>query len=247
MPFVYAEGLSLDKPDLEKVNHMTVNPLARTIRTKKLGLLIYDARLAARRNIEECAKAINVSPEVFDAFEKGARSPSLPELEILAFYLNVSLDHFWSNVSRSENNPDRHVANADRLINLRQRMIGATLRQLRSSANLSPKEMNERTGIAEADLAAYELGERSIPLADLEIMIAALGSHIDSFIDKRGPVGSWMNQQQSIQKFLELPVDLQEFVCKPLNRPYVSLAVRLSELSVEKLRAVAEGLLEITY
>jgi transcriptional regulator with XRE-family HTH domain len=226
---------------------MTVNPLARTIRAKKLGLLIYDARLAARRNVEECAKAIGVSPETFEAYEKGLRSPSLPELELLAYYLNVPLDHFWSNVSRSENNPDRQVANADRLISLRQKMIGATLRQLRSTANLSPKEMHEQTGITEADLTTYELGERAIPLADLEIMIATLGSHIDTFIDKRGPVGSWMTQQQAIQKFLELPVDMQNFVSKPLNRPYVALALRLSELSTEKLRAVAEGLLEITY
>lgn len=226
---------------------MTVNPLARTIRAKKLGLLIYDARLATRRSVDECAKAIGVSAEVFEAYEKGVQSPSLPELEILAYFLNTSLDHFWSNIARSENNPDRNVANADRLINLRQKMIGATLRQLRSTANLSPRELQDRTGIAESDLAAYELGEKSIPLADLEIMIAALGSHIDTFIDKRGPVGTWMNQQQAIQKFLELPADLQEFVCKPVNRPYVALALRLSELSVEKLRSVAEGLLEITF
>jgi transcriptional regulator with XRE-family HTH domain len=226
---------------------MTVNPLAKTLRAKKLGLLIYDARLAARRNVAECAKAIGTSPEIYESYEKGSRSPSLPELEILAYYLNVSMDHFWGNVSRSENNPDRQVANADRLINLRQRMIGATLRQIRSAANLSPKEMHNRTGIAEADLAAYELGERAIPLADLEIMSAALDSRIDTFIDKRGPVGTWMNQQQAIQKFLELPADMQDFVCKPLNRPYVALALRLSELSVEKLRSVAEGLLEITY
>ena len=41
-------------------------------------------------------------------------------------------------------------------------------------------------------------------------------------------------------------MELQGFVCKPINRPYLELAVRLSEMSVEKLRGVAEGLLEIT-
>jgi hypothetical protein len=46
---------------------------------------------------------------------------------------------------------------------------------------------------------------------------------------------------------MELPEDVREFICKPVNLPYLKLAMRLSELSVEKLRAVAEGLLEITY
>jgi hypothetical protein len=32
-----------------------------------------------------------------------------------------------------------------------------------------------------------------------------------------------------------------------VNLPYIHLAIRLSDLSVEKLRSVAEGLLEITY
>ena len=46
---------------------------------------------------------------------------------------------------------------------------------------------------------------------------------------------------------LEMPLDLQVFVSKPINRPYLELAIRLSEMSVDRLRAVAEGLLEITY
>jgi hypothetical protein len=50
-----------------------------------------------------------------------------------------------------------------------------------------------------------------------------------------------------VGKFLDLPAPLQDFVCKPVNRPYVELALKLSELSVERLRAIAEGLLEITY
>ena len=39
---------------------------------------------------------------------------------------------------------------------------------------------------------------------------------------------------------------MQQFVSKPVNQPYLELAQRLSEMSVERLRSVAEGLLEIT-
>ena len=50
-----------------------------------------------------------------------------------------------------------------------------------------------------------------------------------------------------MQKFLELPPEIQLFASKPVNLPYLELAMRLSELNAEKLRAVAEVLLEITY
>jgi hypothetical protein len=49
-----------------------------------------------------------------------------------------------------------------------------------------------------------------------------------------------------MQNFAELSPELQDFLSKPINRPYLELAQRLSEMDVEKLRAVAEGLLEIT-
>ncbi len=53
-----------------------------TIRAKKLGILIRDARMASRRSAKECAAAINVTNGVFKAYEEGRKAPSLPELEI---------------------------------------------------------------------------------------------------------------------------------------------------------------------
>ena len=43
-----------------------------------------------------------------------------------------------------------------------------------------------------------------------------------------------------------LSPELQDFISKPINRPYLEIAQRLGDMSVEKLRTVAEGLLEIT-
>jgi transcriptional regulator with XRE-family HTH domain len=215
------------------------------IRAKKLGILIYDARLASRRSAEECAQTLGITPEKFKQYEAGDISPSLPELESLAYYLKIPLDHFWGGQSLSEKQ-GRSIT-SDRLIPLRQRIIGALLRQARSKGNLSLKELAQKTGMNEEDIKAYELGEKPIPTPDLETLIASTNSHLDEFLDKNGPVGVWRAEQISVEKFLGLPTDLQEFVCKPVNRPYVELALRLSELSVERLRAIAEGLLEITY
>jgi hypothetical protein len=69
---------------------------------------------------------------------------------------------------------------------------------------------------------------------------------MENFFDQSGPVGQWLNNQRALQKFNELPEDIQSFVCQPVNRPYLELAMKLSSMSREKLRSVAEGLLDIT-
>jgi transcriptional regulator with XRE-family HTH domain len=129
---------------------------------------------------------------------------------------------------------------------LRQRMIGALLRQERNTASLSIKALTQETGIPVGRIKAYELGERAIPLPELEALLTALGGRIETFFDQSGPIGQWMTDQKSMQQFLDLPKELQAFVCQPVNRPYLELAMKLSSMSTDKLRSVAEGLLDIT-
>jgi transcriptional regulator with XRE-family HTH domain len=226
---------------------MSKNRQLVQIRTKKLGLLIMDARVAQRRSIEDCAQALGVSPEQFQAYEKGLDAPPLPHLELLALYLDIPLEHFWGKKSISMEEVKQVLQDKDRLLNLRNRMIGTNLRLARNTSNFSYKEMNDRTGISEERLRQYEMGEVAIPLPDLELLAQVLDLPIERFYDQHGPIGRWRSQQGSVQKFLDLPPDVQSFVCKPVNRPYLELAIRLSELSAEKLRGVAETLLEITY
>jgi transcriptional regulator with XRE-family HTH domain len=217
-----------------------------TIRAKKLGLLIRDARVSERRTVKECAEAIGVKAGVFRAYEDGARSPSLPELETLVYYLKIPITRFWATDVRSDAPSPIETLDMPRLISLRQRIIGALLRQERTHANVSLRNITNETGIPQARLKAYELGTKSIPLPELEMILMAIGSRIDTFFDQSGPVGQWMTSQNAMQKFLDLPEELQEFVCLPVNRPYLELAMKLSSMSKEKLRSVAEGLLDIT-
>ena len=216
------------------------------IRTKKLGILIRDARLASRRSASECAAAINVTDENFLAYEDGSRAPSLPELETLAYYLELPINHFWKNETLSDVPPRVDGLDLPRLTGLRQRMIGALLRQARMKASLSVKSVAEQTGIPTSSLNQYELGELPIPLPELEVILKVLGGRIETFFDQGGPIGQWMTQQKAIQQFLDMPVELQNFVCQPVNRPYLDLARKLSEMSTDKLRSVAEDILDIT-
>ncbi|MBI3162570.1 MAG: helix-turn-helix transcriptional regulator [Chloroflexi bacterium] len=216
-----------------------------TIREKKLGLLIRDARMAERRSIKDCADAIGVKPGLFRAFEEGRRAPSLPELESLVYYLKLPISQFWGNETRSDA-PSGEPLDTERLNSLRQRMIGALLRQERNRVNMSIRHLSAETGIKSSRLNAYELGERPIPVPELEGILVVLGSRIETFFDQNGPVGQWMTSQRAMQKFIDLPEEMQNFVCQPVNRPYIELAMKLSDMSKEKLRSVAEGLLDIT-
>lgn len=217
-----------------------------TIREKKLGLLIRDARMAERRSIKECADAIGVKPGVFRAYEEGRRSMSLPELEALVFFLKINISQFWANETLSDAPEPLTSEDISRLISLRHRMIGALLRQERTNSNMSFRHLSSQTGISQSKLKSYELGERPISVPELESILLVMGSRIENFFDQSGPVGEWMNSQQAAQKFKDLPLEVQDFVCQPVNRPYLELAMKLSSMSRDKLRSVAEGLLDIT-
>ncbi len=217
-----------------------------TLRAKKLGLLIRDARTSERRSVKECAEAIGVKAGVFRAYEEGVRSPSLPELETLVYYLKLPITRLWASDVRSDAPSPIESLDMPRLISLRQRIIGALLRQERTNANVSLRHIMNETGIPQARLKAYELGTKAIPVPELEVILMVVGSRIETFFDQSGPVGQWMTSQNAMQKFLDLPAELQDFVCQPVNRPYLDLAMKLSSMSKEKLRSVAEGLLDIT-
>ena len=217
------------------------------LRSRKLGVLIRDARLAARKTLAECAHITGVTTGIFRAWEEGRRAPSLPELEVLAYALKLPLNRFWSKEATSDDDLPVKNMNLPALAGLRQRMIGALLRREREKTSISVRDLAEQSGLSTARLKAYELGERPIPLSELEALIMLLGGQIDSLFDHTSPIGLWMIQQKAIQDFLLLPSELQDFVSRPINRPYIELALKLSGMSTDKLRSLAEDLLDITF
>lgn len=225
---------------------MTDNPVLLSIRTKKLGVLLRDARLHCQKSIEDCARALGVLPETIEQYERGQQAPSLPEVEILAHYLNIPLEHFWGQHTLGQDGAGSRPYDPQQLLRLRQRMVGLQLRQARLDADLSLEELAQKVGISPETLSSYEVGRLPVPLPDLEVLSQRLNRSPRDFQDRSGPVGAWMTQQAALRGIQEMPPEMQAFVSKPINRPYIELAQRLSEMSVERLRLVAEGLLEIT-
>jgi transcriptional regulator with XRE-family HTH domain len=223
-----------------------MNATALSLRAKKLGVLMRDARLASGKSLSEAAQAIGIQPADLEAYEMGEKVPSLPEVELLAFSLDVPVSHFWGNTAISETEGSENKLQPQKLLGIRQKVIGALVRQAREEAGLSLQEVSERVALSPEQLESYELGQAAIPLPVLEYLGNTFNHPIYDFQDKQGPIGARVSEQRTVDEFLELSPELQAFVSKPINRPYLELAQRLSEMSVDKLRSVGEGILEIT-
>jgi transcriptional regulator with XRE-family HTH domain len=217
------------------------------LRTKRLGILIKDARLADRRTLKECAKSIGVTEKHFESYENGSEAPSLPELEALAYFLGFPINHFWGNQLLSDRSTPEFLMQLDEIRSTREKEIGLIIKEEREKQNLSLREVSERSSISREKWSKIEDGETALSIPELEIICNSLALRFENVFDKNGPVGKWQQQQESIKHFLELNPEMQNFISLPINHPFIELATRLSSLSVEKLRLIAESLLEITY
>lgn len=80
-----------------------------TLRARILGVLIRDARLAKGASEEDCAAEVGVPLDYFRDWELGKRSPTLPQLEMLAYFVGVPVSHFWNTKTISTQHEERHV------------------------------------------------------------------------------------------------------------------------------------------
>jgi len=220
--------------------------VAVTLRTKKLGILIKDARLESKKSLKESGEAIGASSSKISSFEKGNKSPTLPELELLSYFFNVPISRFWKDQIKSTDPTLIEDIHVEHTLTLRDRYIGKVLEDTRTNAKVSYKEIREATNITPSKMKKYEQGEKSVPLPELEILCNFLNIDLSIFFDPDSQIGKWVIAHDNVEDFLKLPIDLQDFVSKPVNYPYLEIAQRLSEMSTDQLRAIAEGLLEIT-
>ena len=220
--------------------------IAIDIRARKLGVLIRDARLEAGESLKACGEALGTNGQTIGKYEKGQKSPSLPELEILAYYLDIPLERFWGKEAHSEIDALADLNHINHRIQLRRRIIGVSLRLAREEAKMTIKEVAKLLGISSYRLSSYEKGKLPLPLPELEALLFIYDIPLDEFKDQKGPIGKWATQKQTLEAFIELSPEMQQFVIQPVNKPYLEIAQKLSGMPVEELRLVAEGLLEIT-
>ena len=218
-----------------------------TLRSKKIGLILLGVRESHHTTYSDCANAMGVSEDRYRSYENGEACPSLPELEGLAFLYHIPVESFLG--AQLIQSPANFL-DADsrtKLLVIRNKKVAVLIRKAREHLNLDYAALSTQVSIPGIILEKYEHNELPVPLADLELLTQVLHLPIEDLFDRSSPIGTWRRQNELQNHLQTLPSELLEFICQPVNRPYLELAKRLSELSVERLRSVAEGLLEITY
>jgi transcriptional regulator with XRE-family HTH domain len=214
------------------------------LRAKMLGVLIRDARLNAARTIEDCARLLSVEPSLIEAWEYGDEVPSLPQLELLAYYLDVPISHFWSQATMATDKAQKASAQSE-YMQLRDRMIGALLHQAREEAGVELSDVAEQTQLPLETLQQYELGEISIPMSELSMLSSIVNRNMDYFLETGSYIGELLKIQAEWKRFTDLDPEIREFAANPLNVAFIKIAITFSKMPVEQLRKAAEGLLEI--
>ncbi len=214
------------------------------VRARILGVLIRDARQALHMPPEVCAERVGVSVETLQQWELGESSPSLPQLELLAYTLGVPISHFWGTDTILQQEKQR--VDIEEYLAVRNRLVGAVLRAARERANLSTEQLAAKAGVPAASITAYELGQRPIPTTILATLASACNVSMSYFLENGNRIGKFLLLQEDMKRFSELPDDVRKFVSAPVNRPYLELAQKIARLGSDELRRIAEAILEIT-
>lgn len=209
---------------------------------------IRQTRLRAGLSMDEVGQSIGASADVVANIEAGQHDPSLPQLEVMGLIFNVPITDFWS--AETPEAPKQYPT-LD-AINLRQRIIGILLLQARTETGQSVEDVAKRLNIPAEQLSRYEMGEIEIPLSQLIVLADNFSLSLNHFLDNAIAITDETLSQQltaleQLFQFSQLPEDTRDFLANPANLLYLNIAMRLSELSVDTLRGLAEGLLEVTY
>jgi transcriptional regulator with XRE-family HTH domain len=216
-------------------------------RNKIIGVLLQQARLDARMSVEACARALGSDGALIAEAEQGEVGLSLPQIESLAYLFGVPLSYFLDTENLTDAATDQSPVPYQEMMQLRNKIIGVLLRQARQEAGQELEDAAEVLGYTPRQLEAVELGESPISLAELQALVDELGVSFESFTDQ-DLLPPTLRSDGSGQEWPDhLSPELLDFVLKPINLPYLRIAMNLSEMPADTLRQIASGLLEITY
>jgi transcriptional regulator with XRE-family HTH domain len=215
------------------------------LRARMLGVLIRDARLSSARTIDDCARLLRVDPAVIEAWEYGDDVPSLPQLELLAYYLDVPISHFWGQ-DTLESEKGSKTDSQTEYMQLRNRMIGALLRQAREERQISIADVAEAAHLSTEVLEHYEAGLLPIPMHELAVLSTIVQKNMQYFMEGESFIGLLLRVREEWKQFLSLDAETRQFAANPLNLGFLKIAMMFGKMPAEELRQIAAGILEIS-
>lgn len=220
-----------------------MNEQLLSIKAKIFGVRLAGYRQAMGLTTDLLSQWTSIPRDELERVEQGQSTLSLPEIELLAKKLGVSVQNLVEG-EIEESNAEQKGEFKQHYAEIRDRLIALSLRKTRIENNMNPESVAKHCGIAVDDLEKYESGRLPIPWPVLALLCQEYRLRVDSLVKRENTPTTAARQTTSSTA---LPEDLDAFVRNPGNLPYLELAKKLSELDAAKLRGIAEGLLEITY
>ncbi len=218
------------------------------IRNKIIGILVKRARLDAGKSQRECADLLGCSPSTFSHYERGRKGLSLPQMEALAYLLDIPVSRLLDDSQSPPADPAEESLPLDQIMMLRRKILAVHFKQCRHAAGLSQRDLAEVLGCSASAVSQYERGKRDIPVAELEIVAEQCGKTLADFLDEQTmPLSQSVRERQALARLNELPPEVRDFVLNPTNSLYFRVAMLLSALKADSLRQIAETILDITY
>lgn len=224
-----------------------------SLKMKKMGMKLAMARQNSGYSLADLSRETGIDTVALAAFEQGASNPSLPQLESLATTYDLSIDIFITDKPIEMKKTNFDTIGLVKREKLHDRMIGLKIKKHRLDQSVSIETLAQSCGITQSEMEAYESGLYSIPFLILVALCHELGISYEIFTSTK-PAGQIESKQseEAQQHVLsqnpasDLPEELQEFINKPVNLPFVELAQKMSQMDAKKLRQIAESILEIT-
>ncbi|MBN1936637.1 MAG: transcriptional regulator [Anaerolineae bacterium] len=225
-----------------------ISQQAALIQNKIVGAAIRNARTHAELSVEACAEAASISPEELIQAEMGQTGLTLPQIEVLAHLLGVPILYLLGETELPPEENAQTTLPYENVMVIRRKIIGVILRQTRLNHGRTLDEVASATGYSPEHLARIELGEALVSMVELRDLGETLGLPFDTFLGEDIiPLTAAQRDARDLRRLAHLPFEVREFILKPINAPYLQIAMNLSNMPSESLHQIASGLLEITY
>ena len=232
LPQLQVMASVLDFPMDDLLNTKVLEPLQQEIdpsslpryyeiRNRMLGIQVKKNRFQLNLSVEQLAKICDIPDSDLELYESGQASIPLPVLLKISEVLHLPYEKIQvvatSVIEETEESP---VVQSEE-VSLQQEP--------------EPSFIGDST-VTDSSAPPVE----AIPTESIPEVVSI--TNTDSDLLDETPV----SPQTFNAVFPDMSDELREFIQKPVNLPYLELALKLSRMDAKKLRDIAESLLEIT-
>lgn len=206
---------------------------------------IVNTRTIKQMSPDDCAHMLGISSQDYINFEQGDSFLSLPELELLANYLGVSVQSMMT----EENMPDltniymlRDSVRAQ-YKSLRHKMICAKIIHQSKAEAINLDELQQLTNIPNEKLIGYQQDAAPIPINHLMEIANALSLPLEGFINHKDTTQIIMDTQKKQQDWH--PEIQQDKIAEEQETAYQTLIDAIKTMPIDEQARVAKIVLNV--